>query len=75
MNTKKSNNEFAKEVASLVRALRGKELRELLTAVAYVHKDVTLYKFLEAADEAHDDARRVTQYVALKELGYDEEPV
>lgn len=66
---KKTNEEFANDVYSLMQKMRGSGLNESLVAVALLH-DVTLYEFMEAADEAYDDAAQLTPAINMKELGY-----
>jgi len=63
---------FNEVVYDLVHLLKDYTLDELLTAAAYVHKDVPFTTFMEKADEAHDDARQLIPYITNKELGYDE---
>lgn len=70
-----NNKEFALEVAGLVKELRKvDDVKKLLTAAAYLYaeRNGPLYKFLAASDEAYEDARRLTTYISLKELGYED---
>jgi len=59
MNRKVNQEKFIANVLKLEELLEEYSLREILAAAARVYKKVKLYEFMEMADEAHEDARRI----------------